>query len=138
MRCGVDVIYPNAVRVNVSNRYENGILFEGEDGRTLFVNRDRLETTPEELRRERIQEGEIHLYESKLHERNFVDCIYSGEPTITPIETSHRSITVAHIANIAIRLGRSALDWAPTFERFVGDEEANKMMERPMRRGYSV
>ncbi len=133
-----DVIYPGGVRVNVSNKHPNGILFEGEDGKTLFVNRDSLVTTPAELRRERIRDGEIRLYESRLHERNFVDAIFNRTDTITPIEVGHRSITVPHLANIAIRLGRSALDWDPAAEAFVGDERANAMLQRPMRKGYAV
>ena len=133
-----DVVYPNGVRVNVSNRHENGILFVGEGGRTIFASRDRIETTPEELRRERIQEGEIRLYESRLHERNFVDCIYSGQPTAAPVEIGHRSITVAHLANTAIRLGRSSLAWDPAAERFLEDEKANALMTRPMRSQYAV
>ena len=133
-----DAIYANGVRVNVANRDRNGILFQGEDGRSVFVDRDGIETTPRELRREKIKEGEIKLYESRLHERNFVDCIYSGRETITPIEIGHRSITVAHLANVAIRLGRSALDWNPATERFVGDEKADAMLQRPMRASYAV
>jgi hypothetical protein len=133
-----DVIYANGVRVNVSDKHPNGILFEGEDGRTIFVSRDRIETTPEELRRQRIEDGEIRLYESKMHERNFIDCIYSGAPTVTPIEVSHRTISISHMANIAIRLGRTALDWSPELERFVGDAEADKLLTRPMRRRYAV
>jgi predicted dehydrogenase len=133
-----DLVYATGLRVNVSNRHENGLLFEGEDGRTIFVRRDLIETTPEDLRRQRIEDGEIRLYESRLHERNFVDCIYSNTPTITPVEVSHRAISIAHMANIAIRLGRSSLDWSPSTEQFVDDEAANKMLTRPMRRRYAV
>lgn len=133
-----DVIYANGIRVNVSNKRPNGIRFDGENGRSLFVNRDGMETTPAELRREKIKEGEVHLYESKLHERNFVDCIYNHTETITPIETGHRSISIAHIANIAIRLGRPALDWNPATEQFVGDDQANAMLHRPMRSRYAI
>jgi len=133
-----DVVYASGLRVNVSDKHPNGILFEGEDGRTIFVNRDRLETTPEELRRERIRAGEVHLYESRLHERNFVDCISSAAPTVTPIEVSHRAISISHLANIAIRLGRSSLAWDPAAERVVDDDAANALLDRPMRRAYAV
>ena len=133
-----DAIYANGLRVNVSNAPTNGILFSGEDGRSVFVNRDGLEITPKQLRREKIKEGEIRLYESNLHERNFVDCIYSKREPIAPIEIGHRSITVAHLANIAIRLGRPALDWDPVAEKFVGDDKANAMLHRPMRAAYAV
>lgn len=133
-----DVIYPTGVRVNVSNRHRNGILFEGEDGRSIFVNRDTLEMNPPELRRERIRDGEIRLYESRVHERNFVDCIYSGQPTAAPIEVGHRSITVAHLANLAIRTGVTAIDWDPAAERVIGNDRANALLQRPMRRAYAV
>ena len=133
-----DVVYASGVRANVSNSHPNGILFEGEGGKSLFVSRDKLITKQEELRREKIGDGEVRLYESKLHERNFVDCIYDAKPTITPVETGHRSITSAHLANIAIRLGRSGLRWDPAAERVVGDDAANQMLSRPMRRPYAV
>lgn len=135
-----DVIYANGVRVNVTNNKDrtNGIRFEGEDGRSLFVNRDKIETTPKELIRQRIKDDEIRLYESRLHERNFVDAIYNGTEPITPIEVGHRSITIAHLANIAIRLGRSSLDWNPVAEKFVNDTQADAMLHRPMRKPYAV
>jgi predicted dehydrogenase len=133
-----DVVYANGVRVNVSNQHPNGIFFEGEDGKTLFVTRGRIEINPKELVRQKIGDGEIRLYESKLHERNFVDCIYDAKPTIALAEVGHRSITIAHLANIAIRLGRSGLRWDPAAEQVIGDSAANRMLVRPMRRPYAV
>ena len=47
-------------------------------------------------------------------------------------ESSHRATTVLHLANIAIRLGR-AIRWDPAAERIVGDEEANRFVNIPMR-----
>lgn len=134
----LDVVYANGVRVNVSNQHPNGIFFEGEDGKSIFVTRGRIEMNPKELVRQKIGDGEIRLYESKLHERNFVDCIYDAKPTIVPAEVGHRSITIAHLANIAIRLGRSRLLWDPVAEHVIGDDAANRMLARPMRRPYAV
>lgn len=133
-----DLVYADGVRAKVSNRNRKGILFTGENGRSLFVERNAFESNPESLRRERPGPGELHLYESRLQESNFIDCIYSGKPAITPAETGHRSITPSHLANIAIRLGRSRLRWDPAAERVIGDDEANRMLSRPMRRPYAV
>lgn len=133
-----DYVYASGVRVNVSNKHENGILFEGEGGKSIFVSRDKLEMKPEELRKDKIRDDEIHLYESKLHERNFIDCVYSGKPTITPAEVAHRSISIAHIANVAIRLGRTKIAWDPKKEQFPGDPDANALLKRPMRAPYAV
>ncbi len=133
-----DVVYANGVRVNVSNRRPNGITFEGEDGKSIFVSRWELKTVPAELRRQKIRKDEIRLYESKSHEQNFVDCIYEGRPVIAPAEVGHRSITICHLANIAIRLGRSKLRWDPASERVVDDAAAQAMLSRPMRKGYCL
>jgi predicted dehydrogenase len=133
-----DVVYANGVRANVSNRHRNGLLFEGENEKTIFVTRGILESKPDEIRREKIGPGEIHLYESQLHERNFIDHVYDAKPTISPVETGHRSITIAHLANIAIRLGRKSLRWDPAAEKIIGDPEASKLLSRPMRKEYAV
>ena len=47
-------------------------------------------------------------------------------------EAAHRTVTLMHLMNIAIRLGRK-LNYDPVKERFVGDEEANALANQPMR-----
>jgi hypothetical protein len=127
-----EVVYAEGTRVFVSNRFENGVRFIGEGGKEIFVTRGKLETKPEELIREKIKDDEVKLYVSGSHERNFLDCIYSGEPTITTCEIGHRSITIAHLANIALRLGRTKVQWDPKKEAFVKDTDADKLRTAPM------
>jgi hypothetical protein len=52
----------------------------------------------------------------------------------------HRSITIAHIANICERLGFSTLKWNPAAERFVGAnaDAANALLEVPHHNGWSI
>jgi hypothetical protein len=47
-------------------------------------------------------------------------------------ESSHRSATLLHLANIAIRVGRK-IRWDPVKEQIVGDEAANRFVDIPMR-----
>ncbi|MFP4056926.1 MAG: Gfo/Idh/MocA family oxidoreductase [Candidatus Brocadiia bacterium] len=47
-------------------------------------------------------------------------------------ESSHRSATLLHLANIAIRMGRP-IRYDPDKEQVVGDEEANRLVDQPMR-----
>lgn len=115
-----------------------GVRFEGEDGKWVEVGRGVLSASSDELRRTVVGPKDKPLYKSKQHERNFIDCIYSGEPTIAPIETSHRSISIAHIANILFRLGKSELRWDPQAERFLGDDAANAMISRPMHEPWKI
>jgi predicted dehydrogenase len=76
--------------------------------------------------------NEIHLYKSIVHHRNFLDCIKTRRETITPAEIAHRSLTPALLGEIAMQTGRK-LRWDPDKEVIIGDEEASKMLSRPMR-----
>ncbi|MDX2186933.1 MAG: Gfo/Idh/MocA family oxidoreductase [Opitutaceae bacterium] len=133
-----DVVYANGLRVNVSNRLPNGIRFFGENGKQIFVSRNELTMTPTELRKEKIQPGETRLYESNHHEKNFIECIYSGQEPVAPIEAGHRTITIAQLANIAIRLGKPGVQWDPATQTIPNDPKATALMDHPLRRKYSV
>ena len=47
----------------------------------------------------------------------------------------HMSATLCHLANISFRTGRK-LVFNPETEKFVGDEEANRMLTRKYREPY--
>ena len=47
-------------------------------------------------------------------------------------EAAHRTATIVHLANIAIRTGR-AIDYDPDKEQIIGDEQANRLVYQPMR-----
>lgn len=49
-----------------------------------------------------------------------------------PIEASLRSDTICHLAQVAIKRQRP-LRWSPERESFLDDEEANRLLDRPMR-----
>lgn len=69
--------------------------------------------------------------------RNFLDCIKTRQPCYAPPEIGHRTITIAHIGNIAMMLGRK-LRWDPDQERFIGDDEANAMLTRKQREPWTM
>ncbi|NQT87395.1 Gfo/Idh/MocA family oxidoreductase [bacterium] len=47
-------------------------------------------------------------------------------------EAAHRSATLLHLANIAIRMGRK-IQYDPVKEQIIGDHEANLLVNQPMR-----
>jgi hypothetical protein len=57
--------------------------------------------------------------------------------TICPAEVGHRSASVCHLGNLGYQL-RRALTWDPVKERFVDDEEANKLVAREMRKPWKL
>ena len=141
-----DIVYANGFRAHVGDLETigfNGLKFHGEKG-DLFVARGKLEL-PESLKNWKetdLKDSDVHLYRNQnaggCHEKDFVDAIYEGRQPACPVEIGHRSATVAHLANIAARLGRMAVKWDPVKERFIGDEEANGHIFVRHHNGWSV
>ena len=74
---------------------------------------------------------------ARPHIQNWLDCIKSRELPNADVEIGHRSISVCHLVNITRELGRK-LQWDPETEQFVGDDEANKLLDRPRRAGFEL
>lgn len=122
--------YSNGIRMIATNP-EHGTRFEGTDG-WVHVWRGGLETQPSSLLHEPLGPTDVHLYQSPGHERDWVNCVFSRTKPICDVEIGHRSVSCAHLANIALRLGRK-LQWDPDQEEFVNDPEANRWLSRPYR-----
>jgi predicted dehydrogenase len=106
-------------------------VFEGTAG-TVLVSRGHIETRPASILKEPPGARDWRPYPATSHHRNWLDCIRSGKPAICPAEVGHRSATVCHLANIGYRL-RRPLTWDPVKEHFVGDPEADKLLDPPPR-----
>ena len=129
------------LEVASNDRLKQGVRFLGDDG-WVHITRAGLATHPADLVRDRILPGEVHLArprgdERQGHRRDWLDCIRSGGEPITPVEIGHRSITVAHLGNIAMRLGRK-VRWDPAAEQILGDASAERMMGRTMRAPWGI
>ena len=124
-----EAVYANGIRLIISNREQGGVTWQGTEG-WIWANRGHHDASPKSILDSVIAAEEIHLYESNDHYRNFIDCVISREPTIAPPEVAHRSITICHLGNIAMRLGRKSLKWDPDNEKIVGDHEASRMLRR--------
>jgi predicted dehydrogenase len=127
-----------ARRANGS-RYDNGVLFEGEDNKWIFVDRGTIvasdgDAMTSRLLSERLPAGATRLPVSNSQMGNFLECVRSRQQPICNVNVGHRSATVCHLGNIAIRTGRS-LRWDPAQERFTGAnaDEGNRMLSREMR-----
>ncbi|MEQ9068991.1 MAG: Gfo/Idh/MocA family oxidoreductase [Gimesia chilikensis] len=73
------------------------------------------------------------------HFTNFLDAVRSrkAETLNGPVETAHTSSGIAHLGNIAYRLGRQ-LNFDPKTEQFVNDPEADKYLTRQYRKPFVV
>ena len=77
--------------------------------------------------------------ELDLHFENFIQAVRTRDKASLngPVETAHYSAGLAHLGNIAYRLGRQ-LHFDPKTERFVGDSDADEMLTRNYRDGFAV
>jgi len=126
----IEYTYANGVKLLLKTGGGN-TRFEGTEG-WINVRRGKIEAEPASILQSKIGPDEIHLYKSNDHKQNFLDCIRSRKDPICPAEVGHRSSSVCHLGNIAMLLGRK-LKWDPKAERFIGDDEANRMRWHPMR-----
>lgn len=63
---------------------------------------------------------------------SFPDAIRTRKQAGGHAEAAHRTATIFHLANIAIRTGRK-LRYDPVKEEIIGDDEANRLVYQPMR-----
>ncbi len=148
----VRYVYANGLVMEVKDHGRNGVMFEGDGGR-IFVNRGTVAGKPvDELKDNPLPREEFKLYAhdnlarpervGKLdsiinHMGNFYDCILTRKSPISDVPTQHRSVSVCHLGNISMRLGRK-LAWDPHKEEFIGDDEANGQLRREQRKGYEI
>ena len=73
------------------------------------------------------------------HFANFIEAVRAHDKTILngPVETAHLASGLAHLGNIAYRLGK-VLTFNPASESFVNDPEADEMLSRNYRGEYVV
>lgn len=133
----VDCIYENGVNLHITNKGENGVRFQGEEG-WIFVSRGKIESSDPKLIDDKFPENATRLYKSDDHMGNFIDCMRSRKQPICDAEIGHRSVSICHMSNISLRLGGRKLNWDPKKEEFINDKEANAMLSRPARKQWKV
>jgi predicted dehydrogenase len=113
-----------------------GCIFEGEKG-LLYVNRGVIRVWPEEIFETPIKPDDTRLIKSTHHHQNWLECIKSRKLPICDVAIGHRSATVCHLGNIAIRSGRK-IQWDPVKELIVGDAAAAKLTTKEYRAPWKL
>jgi len=127
---GVTMIYMD------NKQHKQGVTFQGTEG-WIHVSRRGIWAEPKSLLTSVIGKDEIHLIESPDHQRNYLDAIKTRKRTICPVEVAVRTDTICHLTDICTRLGRK-LRWDPEREDFVDNDQASRMLTRPMRSPWHI
>ena len=127
------------------NSGKNELIIQGELGR-IRVNRGGLsgkavETVAQNKADQDWMNGEVQkLYRGKRlngHMQNFFDCVKDRSLPISDVFTHHRSVSVCHLANIAMLLERP-LKWDPKQQDFIGDKQASARLSREQRKPFEI
>ena len=144
----------------VEMRYANGIplrfvdhgpwgggIFVCEKGK-IEINRNKFTSNPKEIAVELLKKvdeveeetkwsDQTAMWQAQWHMQNWIDCIRSRAKPAADVEIGHRSVSLCHLLNITRWVGRR-LQWDPEKEQFIGDDEANRWVDRPRRQGYEL
>ncbi|QEG38077.1 Gfo/Idh/MocA family protein [Roseimaritima ulvae] len=137
----IKVDMPNDVEMIITSEGDNGILFEGTEGR-FFVNRGKIVGKPvEDLKDNPLPEGAIEdVYGGPVsanHTANFIEAMHSRKQPISDVWSHNRMLEICHLSNIAMRLDRP-LNWDADKRQIVGDDQANAFLSRENRKGYEI
>jgi hypothetical protein len=61
----------------------------------------------------------------------------SRQDPVASVEVGHRSNSICVMTHIAMKLDRK-LEWDPEAERFIDDDEANRLLDYPHREPWTV
>jgi predicted dehydrogenase len=137
----IRVAMPNDVELTITSEGDNGILFEGTEGR-FFVNRGKIVGKPvEDLKDKPLPDGAIEkVYGGKIsanHTANFIEGMKARKQPISDVWSHNRMLEICHLSNIAMRLGRE-VKWDPMKREIIGDAQANSFLSRESRKGFET
>ncbi|MDB4640666.1 Gfo/Idh/MocA family oxidoreductase [Pirellulaceae bacterium] len=137
----VEVRMPGGLPLQLITGIRQGIRFEGTKG-NMFVNRGGIYGKPvDQLKDSPLQADAIQkVYGGKTpgnHMGNFFECVKSRELPVSDVYSHHRAVTILHLANLSILLGRK-LTWDLATEQIIGDDKANRHQKREPRKGFEV
>jgi predicted dehydrogenase len=141
--CGkyrITLKYPDDITMTIAGGYpeiRSGAKWIGTDG-WVWVDRGAYEASnldwfvkiPDDRHK-------VKLYQTRGHMRNFIDCVKSRQPTITPVETAHHSAIPGHLGLISMLVNRK-IKWDVANEVILDDPEASRLLTRPYREPWKL
>ena len=112
----------------------HGEAYYGTNG-TIFADRIGYEIFPEGKRVEPARKNTTDA--TSIHAKHFIDCVRGEANTRADIEIGQRGTNVAHLGNIALKVGRK-LRWDADKEEFINDAEASRLLSRAARKPWDL
>ncbi|MFC1805861.1 Gfo/Idh/MocA family oxidoreductase [Planctomycetota bacterium] len=120
--------YANGVRMRLGGAWDGPLGFKGTLGEVPERGKPRIAPPPTPIQGYRGRGGIFG---------DFVHCVRTRRRPFRDIEIAHRAVATCHLANIAFWL-RRPLKFDPAKEEFIGDEQANRWLDRPKRAPWTL
>ena len=111
------------------------VRFEGDNGWVEIEYPDKLSASSPEILNTPLGNNEKSFKVELNDKDDFLTAIKANKPTLEPLETAHRTISMCQLGLIAIKIG-SKLKWDPVKEDFIGDNAASALLNIPIREKY--
>lgn len=133
-RFDLKYVYENGVELffNIERPY---VKFEGTDGWIEVEYPDKLTASSKAILDSEIGLNELHIKIVHNDKDDFLLAVKNGKPSLEPLETAHRTISMCQLGLIAIKAG-AKIKWDPVKEEVLEDNAASALMNIPIREKY--
>ena len=130
--------YPSGLKLIYTDntQQKSGCKFIGDKG-WVYVDRPTIQAEPELLLEVKLKDSDIHLPQSDNHALDFIKAARNRTKPIADVEAGFIASYFGMVADISARLNKN-LKWDVKQERFIGDDDANAMLARPMHNGWKL
>lgn len=142
--------YSDGTKLIGTTEGPRGLKFEGEDGWVFVaIHGGALSASAPGILPQSVREGKpvaidqiddslaVQLGRSPGHHKNFIDCVINRNQPMATAEIGHRTATICHLNNIAMKVGRR-IQWDPESEELIGDPEAGALLIPKMRAPWQI
>jgi hypothetical protein len=131
-----DIRYRFADGVEVFYKIERPyVRFEGTGGWVEIEYPDKLSASSPDILNTPLGANEKSFRVDLSDKDDFLMAIKENRPSLEPLETAHRTISICQLGLIAVKIG-AKLQWDPEKEDFIGDNAASAMLDIPVREKY--
>lgn len=131
-----DIRYKYANGVEMFFKIERPyVRFEGTDGWIEVEYPDKLTASSQAILEVKTGDAGLPFRDTLSDKEDFLRAVKTGKPSLEPLETAHRTISLCQLGLISIKTG-SKLNWDPEKEKIIGDNAASAMLNVPIREKY--
>lgn len=131
-----DIKYQFADGVEVYYKIERPFVrFEGSEGWVEIEYSDKLTASSQAVLDSEIGPNEMQIRNLPSDKEDFLMAIKANKPSLEPLETAHRTISMCQLGLISVQTG-AKLTWDPDTEEIIGDNAATALLSRPIREKY--